>query len=684
MPKLAAQFLSLMRRRSILLVLCAFLSLATVAQPCTNLGQTPSTAFPVCGTTTFTQHNVPLCQTNDIFVPGCSGTGNAVYQNKNPYYYKFTCYVAGTLAFVINPLAANEDYDWQLWDITGVNPNDIFTNTSLVVIGNWAGTYGATGASSAGVNGIGCASNPADNEPTFSKMPTLIQGHEYLLMISHFTDGQSGYDLSFGGGTAVITDPLEPHMASAKPDCDGTTLRVKLNKKMRCTSLTANGSEFSLSPATTTIVSAVAANCSNAFDFDELVLTLAAPLTNGNYQLVINAGTDGNSVLDHCDRPVPSGEQVPFTYSIPQPIFADSIGTPGCSPQEVVVYFPKRIDCSSIDPNGSNFIVTGPTAVTVTEAIMNCTAGFSDKITVRFSAPILTKGNYTLTLRAATDGTPIMDECNLVLPQHTRPFRTEDTVSADFNYASALGCRLNTLQFMHNGANDVNSWKWTFNDSIFIQTQNHTIVFPAKSTNTVKLVVNNGVCADSVTQTVVMDNEVIAGFDMPSIICPEDPLVVDNTSEGLITSWRWTFGNVSISSLEDPAPVQFPMTNIETDYNIRLICSNATLGCSDTIIKPLKVLDNCFIAVPTAFTPNNDGLNDFLYPNNAIKALNLDFRVYNRWGQLVFHSRDWTRKWDGKVDGIPQSSGVFVWMLEYTHAVTGERKFEKGHTVLIR
>jgi gliding motility-associated-like protein len=177
---------------------------------------------------------------------------------------------------------------------------------------------------------------------------------------------------------------------------------------------------------------------------------------------------------------------------------------------------------------------------------------------------------------------------------------------------------------------------------------------------------------------------VIAGFDIEPIICPEDPLVIENTSTGAINTWKWSFGNIGVSSLENPVPVQFPMTNVETTYNIKLICTNNLLGCSDSITKKVKVLNNCFIAVPTAFTPNNDGLNDFLYPNNAIKAKDMDFRVYNRWGQLVFHSRDWTKKWDGKIGGLLQASGVFVWMLEYTHIVTGEKRFQKGTTTLIR
>src|SRR5258706_10635158 len=146
-------------------------------------------------------------------------------------------------------------------------------------------------------------------------MPVLIQGHEYLLMVSHFTPGQSGYNLSFGGGTAstaVITDSTPPHLKNAKPDCDGKTIRVKLNKKMKCNSLTPTGTEFSVFPANATVVSAVATNCSSTFDFDELTITLSNTLPNGNYQLIIKDGSDGNSLRDYCDNEIPPNEQVPF------------------------------------------------------------------------------------------------------------------------------------------------------------------------------------------------------------------------------------------------------------------------------------------------------------------------------------------------------------------------------------
>lgn len=654
-----------------------------LCQPCTTAGQTPATAFPVCATNVFQQTNVPICATNDLFVPGCSGTGNALYQNKNPFFYKFTCYTSGTLGFVITPLAANEDYDWQLYDITGKNPNDIFTNSSLVVTGNWSGSYGPTGASSSGINSIQCGSDPSENKPRFAAMPALIAGHEYLLMISHFTDSQSGYTLTFGGGTAVIADPAIPHMQSAVPSCDGTKITLKLNKKILCSSLTSTGSEFSLSIGTATVVAAATTTCSPGFDFNEIILTLSAPLISGTQQLIINNGSDGNTLLDNCGNSIPIGERISFDYFVPQPILADSIGKIKCAPDSILIYYPKKIKCSTVSATGSDFSITGPSVVTVVSASGNCVNDLSDYIVIKFAAPIYTKGVYTLSIQPGIDGSPVFDACGQPLLPQTLSFTTADTVSANFQYNTLFGCQRDTLIFSHNGAHDVNKWQWKIN-AITASTPTYTTIFPATSSNNIQLIVSNGVCSDTATTVIDLANEVKASFTMPDIICPEDEFVVKNTSTGQIDSWQWKFGTIRSSTLKDPLPVLFPATNQETYYNIKLITTNSSLGCSDSITKKLTVFDNCFIAVPSAFTPNNDGLNDFLWPHNAIKAENLDFKIFTRWGQLIFHSRDWRQKWDGKINGVPQATAVYVWMLSYTHKDTKKQVFQKGTVALLR
>src|SRR5215218_4487661 len=93
---------------------------------CNTLGQTPQTAFPVCGLDTFYQAVVPECTNGIMQVPGCPPPPD--YEDKNPFWYRFTCYKAGTLGFVIDPDAQDDfdDYDWQLFDITGQSPNAVY------------------------------------------------------------------------------------------------------------------------------------------------------------------------------------------------------------------------------------------------------------------------------------------------------------------------------------------------------------------------------------------------------------------------------------------------------------------------------------------------------------------------------------------------------------------------------
>ena len=72
------------------------------------------------------------------------------------------------------------------------------------------------------------------------------------------------------------------------------------------------------------------------------------------------------------------------------------------------------------------------------------------------------------------------------------------------------------------------------------------------------------------------------------------------------------------------------------------------------------------------------------HPHNALKADNYTFKVFNRWGQQVFQSRNWQEKWDGTIKGVKQAPGVYVWMLSYTERLTGKQVFRKGTVMLIR
>ena len=99
----------------------------------------------------------------------------------------------------------------------------------------------------------------------------------------------------------------------------------------------------------------------------------------------------------------------------------------------------------------------------------------------------------------------------------------------------------------------------------------------------------------------------------------------------------------------------------------------------------VEVYQECDFPVymPTAFTPNNDGLNDVyrVPPENRNRLVSLD--IYNRWGQLIFSSSNMNVGWDGTVKGIPQASDVFVYKLRM-RGLTGKEFRTSGRLTLIR
>jgi gliding motility-associated-like protein len=107
-------------------------------------------------------------------------------------------------------------------------------------------------------------------------------------------------------------------------------------------------------------------------------------------------------------------------------------------------------------------------------------------------------------------------------------------------------------------------------------------------------------------------------------------------------------------------------------------------GCIDSAYVTVKVFKtNPRVFVPTAFTPNGDGKNDYLRPI-AVGISKFDyFRIYNRWGQLVYSSPDTERGWDGRIGGKEQNTATFVWMVKATD-FTGKVFVDKGTVTLIR
>ena len=105
---------------------------------------------------------------------------------------------------------------------------------------------------------------------------------------------------------------------------------------------------------------------------------------------------------------------------------------------------------------------------------------------------------------------------------------------------------------------------------------------------------------------------------------------------------------------------------------------------NDTIL--IKVIPwNCdfpYVFVPNAFSPNNDGENDVLYVRgHPIKSI--EFRVFNRWGEMVFESRDISIGWDGTYKGKLVNPDVFDYYLN-VECVGDEHKQLQGNVTVLR
>jgi gliding motility-associated-like protein len=119
----------------------------------------------------------------------------------------------------------------------------------------------------------------------------------------------------------------------------------------------------------------------------------------------------------------------------------------------------------------------------------------------------------------------------------------------------------------------------------------------------------------------------------------------------------------------------------EGTYTVQVTNTCGTTNASTTVN-----YENCACKfyVPTAFTPNHDGKNDSFLPKYQCIFSDYEMKVYNRWGQLVFVSRNASNGWDGSLNSQPQPSGPYVWVLSYKDNLTGKVMRKNGTVVLVR
>ena len=230
------------------------------------------------------------------------------------------------------------------------------------------------------------------------------------------------------------------------------------------------------------------------------------------------------------------------------------------------------------------------------------------------------------------------------------------------------------------GQTDGSSWVWS--PSLYLSNASllNPVTSPPRTTDYILTAFDTRGCPkpgrDTVKVFVQPKMIVSAGHD--TAVVTGQPLQLLATGG---TSYIWSPA-FYLSSGVIPNPLAlFDEASNGIRYKVRVL--NAA-GCADSAYVTVKVFGTKpEVFIPTAFTPNNDGLNDFLFPLGAgIRSIEY-FNIYNRWGQVVYSGKGNLPGWDGSIQGSRQGTGTFVWEVKAT-TFTGANYTRKGLVTLIR
>lgn len=243
--------------------------------------------------------------------------------------------------------------------------------------------------------------------------------------------------------------------------------------------------------------------------------------------------------------------------------------------------------------------------------------------------------------------------------------------------ASAAICEGSSQELTVTGGT---SYEWSVNGKVITGENKSKLV--ATETGTYSVIIKNGTCAVSAYNTAEITRatgENSGGLRYPTLDARANvPLQLTARNAG--THFEWSPG----TGLDDPSSAT-PMATLTHDQEY-LIYISSQKGCSVTDTQLVKVhpdsTGNARIFVPTAFTPNGNNINDRLRPLGNIGTINY-FRIYNRWGNMLYQTNINGEGWDGKYRGVLQQSDTYTWILSGKMS-DGKPFTLSGKTVLIR
>jgi len=263
----------------------------------------------------------------------------------------------------------------------------------------------------------------------------------------------------------------------------------------------------------------------------------------------------------------------------------------------------------------------------------------------------------------------------------SKELRVSPLVKAQFE-TPASGCAPYTAIF-NNTSLAGQQFFWDFGDGFTSTETNPVHVYNNVGTYHVKLVaVDSSTCniIDSTSKDIGVHPLPTANFSVAPIPPQTNkPAVFTNLSSGGV-QFKWLFGDgdSTIKNTMDTVGHQYNQTGT---FNACLIVFNE-YDCSDTLCKPVEAVIEPLLDVPNAFTPGRFGKNSYINVT-GFGIARMAWRIYNRWGVLVFETNDRKIGWDGTYKGQAQPMDVYAYTLD-VEFVDGRKLRKTGDITLIR
>ena len=561
---------------------------------------------------------------------------------RNNAWYIINVQTPGLLGFNIIP-NCNNDYDWALYNLTNATCAEIATDPTLEVGCDFNGS-----TVPAAITGMNDGPNPQD-EPRI----TVAAGDVYALLVNNFSGlNQCGYQLDLSLSSAGIIDITPPSLlaVTSQVSCGANAVSFSFSEFVKCNTVDASMFQlFDPSGNTVPINDVTSIACINGGLYDkDFTLLLDQNLTQGGLYEIQLAGL----VEDNCGNINLDTQLLAFSFNSVEITSVNQL---------------QAVDCRTNNGRAEVQIQNGTAPISYYWSPSGQTNAIAQNLSFGWQTITVTSG-FCFTVDSI-----FMSDAN--------NFDAVITVSDDtcsFGLGSAVVVASGGKPFVER----LNRQEYTYFWSAYDQ-RNDTTFIDSLLTGYYNLTVRDsfGCTLSYIVEVPDYRFNLVPDFIFSPDTVPIPglfPTVSFINQTDNATAFYWDFGTGDYSNLYEPNYV-FPGSGT---FDVKLIATNA-FGCKDSISKPVTIDFVLTFFAPTAFTPNDDLINDsFNVVVTGIMDSTYLMVIFDQWGNEVFVSNNLNKSWSGKSsNGNMMPAGNYTFRSSFIDQ-SGKKHVKKGRVVL--